>query len=136
MKIQVRDTIITDEYSVMVKTNDVKKIADKVAKSPNGVVVVKGKDSKILGVVTFREIINQTLDNKDLKKLKFDDLLQKKIMIIKDTDNVDRVIKRIKRRKPVATVVVNEKEQLVGYFSESDKSYAEACQKLVSSMLK
>ena len=148
MKILVRDTIINDEYSVMTKTDDVKKIATKIASSPNGVVIVKGRDSKILGVVTFREIINNTLKKKDLSKLKFNDIIQtnimmvekpnpkQKMMIIKDTDNIERVIKRMNRRKPVAAVVINEKDQLVGYFSESDKSYAEACQKVVNNILR
>ena len=38
MKIEVRDTIINDEYSVMTKTDDIKKIAKKVSASPSGVV--------------------------------------------------------------------------------------------------
>ena len=136
MKIMVKDTIITDEYSVMTKTDDVKKIAKKVADSPNGVVIVKGRESKILGVVTYNVIIDLLLSNKDISKLKFDDIIQKKIMIINDTDEIDRVIQRINRRKPVATVVVDKKGQLAGYFSESDLSYAEACQKIVNNILK
>jgi Mg2+/Co2+ transporter CorB len=136
MQIQVRDTIIHDEYSVMTKTDDIKKIAKKVANSPNGVVVVKGRDSKVLGVVKFTDVINLLLDKKKLSKLKLKDILQKNIMIIKDTDKIDRVLKRIKRRKPAATVVVNDKEQLVGYFSDSDMSYAQACQKFLNTVLK
>jgi len=136
MQIQVRDAIIHDEYSVMTKTDDLKKIAKKVANSPNGVVVVKGRDSKVLGVVKFTDVINLLLDKKNLSKLKLKDILQKNIMIIKDTDKIERVLKRIKRRKPAATVVVNEKEQLVGYFSDSDMSYAQACQKFLNTVLK
>ena len=136
MKILVKDTIITDEYSVMTKTDDVKKIAKKVADSPNGVVIVKGRESKILGVVTYNIIIDLLLSKKDISKLKFDDIIQKKIMIINDTDEIDRVIQRINRRKPVATVVVDKKGQLAGYFSESDLSYAVACQKIVNNILK
>jgi len=136
MQIQVRDAIIHDEYSVMTKTDDIKKIAKKVANSPNGVVVVKGRDSKVLGVVKFTDVINLLLDKKNLSKLRLKDILQKNIMIIKDTDKIERVLKRIKRRKPAATVVVNEKEQLVGYFSDSDMSYAQACQKFLNTVLK
>ncbi len=136
MEVQVRDTIITDEYSVMTKTDDFKKIAKKVAESPNGVVIVKGRNSKVLGVVTYKEVIDLSLSKKDTSKLKFNDVVQTNIMTIKDTDKVDRVIKRMKRRKPIAAVVVNNKGHLVGYFSKSDMSYAEACQNVVSNMFK
>ncbi|WP_455392055.1 CBS domain-containing protein [[Eubacterium] cellulosolvens] len=136
MKIQIKDTIITDEYAVMTKTNDLKKLAKKIADSPNGVVIVKGRDSKILGVVTFKEIINILLSKKNLSKLKFDDVIQKKIMIVNDTDEVDKIIQRINRRKPVATIVVNKHGQLAGYFSASDLGYAKACQTIVNNILK
>ena len=135
-KIQVRDTIITDEYAVMAKTDDFKKIAKKVMESPAGLVIVKGRDSKVLGVVTFREIIDSFLGDNELSKLKLTDVLQKNILTIKDTDNLETVVKRIKRRKPIATVVVNEKEMLVGYFSDGDLSYADACIKIFSNILK
>ena len=131
MKIEVRDTIINDEYSVMTKTDDIKKIAKRVSTSPSGVVIVKGRDSEIMGVVTFREIIDVLSSKKDISKLKLKD-----VMTIKETDNVDRVISRVKRRKPDATIVVNERDQLVGYFSDSDMSYASACQKIMKDMLK
>lgn len=136
MKIQISDTIITDEYSVMAKTEDIKKIAKKVADSPNGIVIVKGRDSKVVGIVRFREIIDLLLSKKDPAKLKFKDVIQKNIMTIKDTDNVERVIKRIRRRKPVATIVVNDKNQLVGYFSDSDMNYAGACLSIMNNILK
>lgn len=136
MKVQIRDTIINDEYSVMAKTEDIIKVAKKVADSPSGVVIVKGKDSKILGVVTYKNIINSLLEKKDISKLKFKDIIQKNIMIVNETDSIDKTIKRVNRRKPVATVVVNEKGQLVGYFSKSDISYANACQQIVNNLLK
>lgn len=136
MKIEVRDTIINDEYSVMAKTDDIKKIAKKVSSSPSGVVIVKGRDSKIMGVVTFREVIDVLSSKKDISKLTLNDVLKKNIMTIKETDNVDRVISRVKRRKPDATIVVNDRDQLVGYFSDSDLSYASACQKIMKDMLK
>jgi predicted transcriptional regulator len=136
MKIQIKDTIINDEYAVMTKTNDIKKIAKKVAASPGGVVIVKGKDSKILGVVTYEKVINVLLSKKDVSKVKFNDVIQNKIMIINDTDEIDKVISRVHKRKPVATIVVTKKGRLAGYFSRSDLSYAEACQKVVSNILK
>ena len=136
MKVQIRDTIITDEYSVITKTDNILKIAKKIADSPNGLVIVKGKNNKILGVVTFREIINAMLESKDLSKLKFNDVIQKNIMTVTDTDNIEKVIKRIKRRKPIATIVVDKKGSLAGFFSESDLSYANACQQLINNILK
>jgi Mg2+/Co2+ transporter CorB len=136
MKILVKDTIITDEYSIMTKSDDIKKVAKKVAASPNGVVIVKGRDSKILGVVTFEEIITALLSKKNISKLKLDDIIQTKIMIVNDTDEIDKIIQRINRRKPVATIVVNKKGQLAGYFSQSDLNYANACQKIVNNILK
>lgn len=136
MKVQIRDTIITDEYSVMAKTDDIMKIAKKVADSPSGVVIVKGKDSKILGVVTYKEIIKSLMKSKKSSKLKLTDVLDKNIMTVNESDNIEKVIKRIKRRKPIATIVVNKNGQLVGYFSNSDVNYAEACQKIVNNILK
>lgn len=136
MKILVKDTIINDEYAVMTKTNDIKKLSKKVASSPSGVVIVKGKDSKILGVVTFSHVIDVLLSNDNLSKIKFEDMIQKKILLINDTDEVEKVISRIKKRKPIATIVVNKRGQLAGYFSNSDLSYAEACHKVVSTILK
>ena len=136
MKIQIRDTIITDEYSVMTKTDDIKKIASKVAASPNGVVIVKGREGKVLGVVTYREVIDILLRKKDPAKLRFKDVIQENIMTIKDTDNVETVIKRMKRRKPVATIVVNDRDQLVGYFSDSDRNYAQTCLSIMGNILK
>ena len=136
MKIQVKDTIISDEYAIMTMTNDFKKIAKKVADSPSGLVIVKGKDSKIMGVVTYSEIINRLLTEKDVSKIKFGDVIQNKIMIVNDTDELEQVIKRINERKPIATIVVNKKGQLAGLFSRSDLSYAEACQKIVNNILK
>ena len=136
MEVQVRDTIISDEYLVMNKTNDVLKIAKKVAESPSGLVVIKETKGKVLGVVTFRNIIENLLKTKDISKIKFNNILQKNIMKVKDTDNIEKVIKRIKRRKPVATIVVDEKDQLVGYFSDSDLSYAEACKNIIDQILK
>ncbi len=136
MKVQVRDTIITDEYLVMKKTDDIVKIAEKVAESPSGLVIIQESKGTILGVVTYRDIINLLLKKKDIKKIKFNDVIQKNIMKVKETDNIEKVIKRMKRRKPVATIVVNEKDKLVGYFSDSDLSYAEACKKIIDHMLK
>lgn len=135
-KIEVRDTIITDEYSVMTKTDDFNKIAKKVFESPTGLVIVKGRDNKILGVVTYKEIIDLYLNKKDLSKVKLKDVIQDNIMKIKDTDNIEKIIKRIKRRKPIATVVENKKGQLVGYFSDSDLNYANACVKIIKTFLK
>jgi CBS domain containing-hemolysin-like protein len=136
MEVQIRDTIITDEYLVMGKTNDILKIAEKVAESPSGLVIIKEKKGHVLGVITFKEIINNLLKKKNLKKVKFTDIIQKNIMKVKDTDNIEKVMKRIRRRKPIATIVVNDKDQLVGYFSESDLSYAKACQKIIDNILK
>ena len=113
MEVQIRDTIITDEYSVMAKTDNLKKIAQKVADSPSSM-----------------------LNEKKLSNLKLNDVLQKNFMSVKETDNIEKVIKRSKRRKPVAIVVLNSKSQLVGYFSDSDLSYANACQQIVNNILK
>lgn len=136
MEVQVRDTIISDEYLVMKKTNDVLKIAQNVAKSPTGIVIIQENEGKVLGVVTYSEIITNLLKAKDIKKVNVNDILQKNFMKVKDTDSIEKVIKRVKRRKPVATVVVNEKDDLVGYFSSSDLSYAEACKKIIDNILK
>jgi predicted transcriptional regulator len=136
MEVQVRDTIITDEYLTMKRTADITKVAKKVSQSPSGLVIIQGKNDKILGVVTFKEIIDTLLKRKDLKKTKLKDILQKNIMTVKDTDNIERVIKRIKRRKPIATIVVNDKNKLVGYFSESDLSYADACRNIIDHIFK
>jgi predicted transcriptional regulator len=136
MEVQVRDTIITDEYLVMKRTANITKIAKKVSQSPSGLVIIQGKNEKILGVVTYKEIIDTLLAKKDLKKTKLKDILQKNIMTVKDTDNIERVIKRIKRRKPIATIVVNDKNKLVGYFSESDLSYADACRNIIDHIFK
>jgi CBS domain-containing protein len=136
MEVQVRDTIITDEYLVMKKTDNIVKIAEKVAESPSGLVIIQEGKGKILGVVTFRDIIELLLKNKNINKIKFKDVVQKNIMKVRETDNIEKVIKRIKRRKPVATIVVNEKDKLVGYFSDSDLSYAEACKSIIDNILK
>jgi CBS domain containing-hemolysin-like protein len=136
MEVQVRDTIITDEYLKMKKTNDIEKIAQKVAESPSGLVIIEEKKDQILGVITYKEIIGSLLKHKDIRKIKFKEILQKNILKVKDTDNIEKVIKRIKRRNPVATVVINDKDRLVGFFSESDLSYANACKKVIDHILK
>ncbi len=136
MEVQVRDTIITDEYLVLEKTDDIEKLAKKVAESPSGLVIIQEKKDKIIGVITYKEIITTFLTKKNIKKVKLTDILQKNFMTVKDTDNIEKVMKRINRRKPVATIVVNEKNKLVGYFSDSDLSYASACKKVIDHILK
>ena len=136
MEVQVRDTIITDEYLAINKTDNIVKIAKKLAESPNGLVIIKEGKGKVLGVVTFKEIITSVLNKKELSKLKLKDVIQKNYITVKETDNIDKVIKRIKRRNPVATIVVDERDRLVGYFSNSDLSYADACKQLIDHLLK
>ena len=136
MEVQVRDTIITDEYLTINKTDNIVKIAKKLVESPNGLVIIKQGKGKVLGVVTFKEIITSVLNKKDLSKLKLKDVLQKNYITVKETDNIDKVIKRIKRRNPIATIVVDDRDRLVGYFSNSDLSYADACKQLIDHLLK
>ena len=136
MEVQIRDTIITDEYTEMKKTDSFKKIAQEVAKSPSGIVIFTEKKGKVMGVVTYQEIISSLLGKKEISKLKLKDILKTNILEVKETDSIEKVIRRIRRRKPEATVVIDENGKLVGYFSESDLSYAKACQQLIHQILK
>ncbi|MEW5761203.1 MAG: CBS domain-containing protein [Candidatus Thermoplasmatota archaeon] len=123
-KLKVNDFIITDEYDVVSAEEALKEVIKKLLEMKKGVLLVKNEE-KVLGVITERKILRKLLEKEKINLLKASEVMDTKIMFIKYDMELDEAIKEIKRQKPSAVIVNDEKDDFKGYFSPLDFIEAE-----------
>lgn len=86
-----------------------------------GVVPVVDKKSKIVGIITDRDVaIAAFLHNKTVAEIKCSEIVNEKIISCSSADNIENVLKLMKKYQVKRLPVVDEKEKLEGIISITD----------------
>jgi len=128
-KLKVKDFVITDEFATVGEEMTVRDAARALLDMKRGVVLVKGKDEKVLGVVTERKILKGILDLKEDPMAEgIAKIMDTHILYIKHDDMLEDALVEIKKKRPAAVIVNDKSGGFMGYFSPID--YIEAENKL------
>ncbi len=115
---------ITDEYLITKVDDSISTIAEKLQKlqeeTEHGAVLITEDDKKVIGFITFSEILDLVSTGKDLENKKASDVMRSDHVEVKEDDTIGDIIPMISEKYPDAVVVVNNNGDFVGYFSKND----------------
>lgn len=131
-KLRVKDFVITDEFDTVKAGATVRDTVRKLLDMKRGVVLVKGDDDRVLGVVTERKILKGIMDQKeDPLALDITKIMDTNIIHIHDSDELETALLDIKKNRPAAVIVNDQDGKFMGYFSPIDYIEAEGKLKMV-----
>ncbi len=128
----VADMSITDEHIVVVSKTKVSDICSELAINPeHAVLVKKGRD--ILGVVTAKDIFSRMAEGMNATKIKVDKIMRTNVLAVKGDTPLSKALNVMSETPTDVVIVVDEKDEFMGYFSIRD--YRDATRRLEAHLL-
>ncbi|MBM3924390.1 MAG: CBS domain-containing protein [SAR202 cluster bacterium] len=106
------------------KSASIWEAANMMRENDIGDVVVIGEDSKILGIVTDRDIVVRAIaQGKDPSTTKLEEITSKDLVTVSSTDDADQAV-RLMREKAIRRLPVVDGDRPVGFVSIGDLALA------------
>ena len=125
---------LNDEHITVGVDDTLKEGAKRLLSVPGGVLIVLDDDSRVIGVMGYKQFLQAIDRDMDTNSVKFGELMEMDFMEVKNSDNLKDVLKSIKKRSPQAVVSVDENGEFSGYFSPSDYKESKAIVKSLKSL--
>ena len=125
---------LNDEHITVGVDDTLKEGAKRLLSVPGGVLIVLDDDSRVKGVMGYKQFLQAIDRDMDTNSVKCGELMEMDFMEVKNSDNIRDVLKSIKKRSPQAVVSVDENGEFSGYFSPSDYKESKAIVKSLKSL--
>ena len=125
---------LNDEHITVGVDDTLKEGAKRLLSVPGGVLIVLDDDSRVKGVMGYKQFLQAIDRDMDTNSVKCGELMEMDFMEVKNSDNLKDVLKSIKKRSPQAVVSVDEHGEFSGYFSPSDYKESKAIVKSLKSL--
>ena len=125
---------LNDEHITVGVDDTLKEGAKRLLSVPGGVLIVLDDDSRVKGVMGYKQFLQAIDRDMDTNSVKCGELMEMDFMEVKNSDNLKHVLKSIKKRSPQAVVSVDENGEFSGYFSPSDYKESKAIVKSLKSL--
>ena len=125
---------LNDEHITVGVDDTLKEGAKRLLSVPGGVLIVLDDDSRVKGVMGYKQFLQAIDRDMDTNSVKCGELMEMDFMEVKNSDNLRDVLKSIKKRSPQAVVSVDENGEFSGYFSPSDYKESRAIVKSLKSL--
>ena len=125
---------LNDEHITVGVDDTLKEGAKRLLSVPGGVLIVLDDDSRVIGVMGYKQFLQAIDRDMDTNSVKYGELMEMDFMEVKNSDNLKDVLKSIKKRSPQAVVSVDENGEFSGYFSPSDYKESKAIVKSLKSL--
>ena len=111
---------LNDEHITVGVEDSLKEGAKRLLSVPGGILIVLDDDSKVKGVMGYKQFLQAIDKEMDMSSSKCGDIMEMDFMEVKNSDSIKEVLKQIRKRSPQAVVAVDENREFSGYFSPSD----------------
>ena len=125
---------LNDQHITVGVDDTLKEGAKRLLSVPGGVLIVLDDDSRVKGVMGYKQFLQAIDRDMDTNSVKCGELMEMDFMEVKNSDNLKDVLKSIKKRSPQAVVSVDENGEFSGYFSPSDYKESKAIVKSLKSL--
>ena len=99
---------LNDEHITVGVDDTLKEGAKRLLSVPGGVLIVLDDDSRVKGVMGYKQFLQAIDRDMDTNSVKCGELMEMDFMEVKNSDNLKDVLKSIKKRSPQAVVSVDE----------------------------
>ena len=125
---------LNDEHITVGVEDTLREGAKRLLSVPGGILIVLDDDSKVKGVMGYKQFLQAIDKQMDMNSSKCGDIMEMDFMEVKNTDSIKNVLKQIKKRSPQAVVSIDENGEFSGYFSPSDYKESRAIVKSLKSL--
>ena len=125
---------LNDEHITVGVEDTLREGAKRLLSVPGGILLVLDDDSKVKGVMGYKQFLQAIDKEMDMSSSKCGDLMEMDFMEVKNSDSIKEVLKQIRKRSPQAVVSVDENGEFAGYFSPSDYKESRAIVKSLKSL--
>ena len=122
----VADLDLNDEHITAGVSDTLQEAARRLLSVPGGILVVLDDDSKVKGVLGYKQLLIAIDKEIDTKTATCGEHMEMDFMEIKLSEELSKVLKQIRQRSPQAVVAVDENNEFSGYFSPSDYNESRA----------
>ncbi len=116
----VADLDLNDEHITAGVKDTLQEAARRLLTVPGGILVVLDDDSKVKGVLGYKQLLVAIDKEIDTKTATCGEHMEMDFMEIKLSEELSTVLKQIRKRSPQAVVAVDKNGEFSGYFSPSD----------------
>ena len=116
----VADLDLNDEHITAGVSDTLQEAARRLLSVPGGILVVLDDDSKVKGVLGYKQLLIAIDKEIDTKTATCGEHMEMDFMEIKLSEELSKVLKQIRQRSPQAVVAVDGNNEFSGYFSPSD----------------
>ena len=125
---------LNDEHITVGVEDTLREGAKRLLSVPGGILIVLDDDSKVKGVMGYKQFLQAIDKEMDMSSSKCGDLMEMDFMEVKNSDSIKEVLKQIRKRSPQAVVSVDENGEFAGYFSPSDYKESRSIVKSLKSL--
>ena len=125
---------LNDEHITVGVEDSLREGAKRLLSVPGGILIVLDDDSKVKGVMGYKQFLQAIDKEMDMNSSKCGDIMEMDFMEVKNSDSIKEVLKQIRKRSPQAVVAVDENREFSGYFSPSDYKESRAIVKSLKSL--
>ena len=125
---------LNDEHITVGVEDSLREGAKRLLSVPGGILIVLDHDSKVKGVMGYKQFLQAIDKEMDMSSSKCGDIMEMDFMEVKNSDSIKEVLKQIRKRSPQAVVAVDENREFSGYFSPSDYKESRAIVKSLKSL--
>ena len=125
---------LNDEHITVGVEDSLREGAKRLLSVPGGILIVLDDDSKVKGVMGYKQFLQAIDKEMDMSSSKCGDIMEMDFMEVKNSDSIKEVLKQIRKRSPQAVVAVDENREFSGYFSPSDYKESRAIVKSLKSL--
>ena len=116
----IADLDLNDEHTTVGVDDTLQEAARRLLTVPGGVLIVLNDDSRVKGVLGYKQLL-QAIDKEiDTKSAKCGEYMEIDFMEVKINEQISTVLKKIRKRSPQAVVAVDDSGEFSGYFSPND----------------
>ena len=130
----VADLDLNDEHITAGVNDTLQEAARRLLTVPGGILVVLDDDSKVKGVLGYKQLLIAIDKEIDTKTATCGEHMEMDFMEVNNSDSIKEVLKKIRKRSPQAVVSVDENGEFSGYFSPSDYKESRAIVKSLKSL--
>ncbi len=125
---------LNDEHITVGVGDSLREGARRLLTVPGGILIVLDDESKVKGVMGYKQFLLAIDRELDVNTTTCGELMEMDFMEVKNSDQINSVLKEIKKRSPQAVVSVDENGEFSGYFSPSDYKESRAIVKSLKSL--
>ncbi len=118
-RLKVCDMVISDEFILVPKDVDARRLAEIILQNPNEVILVKD-GTKVIGKVDATSFLRAIIDGRIKVDQEPGQLMERDIMEVSESDPLEKVLPKMFEHKPHAVIVTDETGNFKGYFSPQD----------------